>query len=404
LYYYHVNKKAFQAKGLLKEIIAFSLYIHMLLALFYDVHPNPGPVFNSSNVTLCHSNIRSVRGRDKLFHIKQELCGKYDIIALTETWLSPADNSNEYLLQGYQTPMHRDRDFGAVGYGGVMVWVSDNIACKRRQDLELADIEAMWLEIRTINKIFFLCVVYRSESNTDNSFWDKLQENIDNVRANYNPKIMLCGDFNADPNSRHGIYLKDFSDANNFVIHIKEPTRITNTATTILDQFITNFPQLISNVEVLPPMSNCDHCLIAIKCSFKIKQMKPYKRTMWNFKEANFDLYRDKLAECDWNICFESDDVDNVCDSITESILKIAKATIPNKSVTVRPNNKSWYTNDLRKLKRKMMRHFKKAKCTNALHDWNTFKETRFQYQIELKKAKNAKSDEDYSYLSENKK
>ena len=80
-------------------------------------------------------------------HIKSELAGHYDIIALSETWLSDTDNINDFLLEGYQVPERRDRSFGVGGYGGVMVWVSDKIACKRRQDLEIPDIEAMWLEI-----------------------------------------------------------------------------------------------------------------------------------------------------------------------------------------------------------------------------------------------------------------
>ena len=35
-------------------------------------------------------------------------------------------------------------------------------------------------------------------SNTDLTYWDTVQENIDNIRAQYNPKILICGDLNAD--------------------------------------------------------------------------------------------------------------------------------------------------------------------------------------------------------------
>ena len=51
---------------------------------------------------------------------------------------------------------------GTEGYGGVLAWVSDSIACKRRIDLEAAEIEAMWLEIRSKNNKFYLCVTYRA--------------------------------------------------------------------------------------------------------------------------------------------------------------------------------------------------------------------------------------------------
>ena len=119
---------------------------------FYSHSDCNGPSIDYSNVTLCHQNIRSIKGKEKLLHIKTELANNYDIIALSETWLSDGDKTEDYLLKGYQVPHRRDRSFGVEGYGGVMVWVSDKIACKRRKDLEIADIEAMWLEVRTANK------------------------------------------------------------------------------------------------------------------------------------------------------------------------------------------------------------------------------------------------------------
>lgn len=145
-----INIKTIQAKCILNSVLALSCFLHILLAQCNDVHPNPGPNFDYNNINICHCNIRSVK--NKVIHIKNELADKYDIIALTETWLTPADKSDKLKLAGYQMPIRRDRDFGVQGYGGVMVWISDKLACKRRKDLELQDIEAMWVEVRSINK------------------------------------------------------------------------------------------------------------------------------------------------------------------------------------------------------------------------------------------------------------
>ena len=93
--------------------------------------------------------------------------------------------------------------------------MSNNIACKRRIDLEVPDIESLWIEIRAVNKIFLLCIIYRAESNTDNSFWDKLQENIDLAYSQERNKILILGDINADPMSQHGNKLIELSDSNN---------------------------------------------------------------------------------------------------------------------------------------------------------------------------------------------
>ncbi len=397
---FHHHNNLLNSRITCQGYIAVNLLIHILIALCNDVHPNPGPHRDYSNISICHINIRSIKGIDKLLHIKTDLADKYDIIALSETWLSDADKTEAFKLQGYQLPQRRDRSFGAHGYGGVMVWASDKIACKRRQDLEVIDIEAMWLEIRTDNKKFFLCVTYRSDSNTNLSFWDKLQENIDTVRANYNPKIMICGDLNADFNTRHGRLLTEFAETNNFTIHINEPTRITSTSSTVLDQFITNFPVFVKNVQILPPLSNCDHCLITAECLFRIKKPKPYTRVMWNFKMGDFELYRLRLSQCNWDECFQNDDIDIITDEVTNNILRIAKSVIPNRVVTVRPHDKSWYNNDLRRLNRRKLRYFKRAKRTKNPDDWLRFTEIRAQYQADLLNAKNNESTGKYSFLA----
>ena len=50
------------------------------------------------------------------------------------------------MLSKYQGPVRRDREFGQMGYGGVMVWIANHISFKRRDDLDHPDIECLWLE------------------------------------------------------------------------------------------------------------------------------------------------------------------------------------------------------------------------------------------------------------------
>ena len=337
------NKTKIYASVLVKCVIGMSHLLYLLILLCGDVHPNPGPNCEYSDISICHTNIRSLKSKDKMMHINCDLANKYDVIALSETWLSKNDASDNYLISGYQGPIRRDRDFGQLGYGGVLLWVSNNIACRRRQDLELPDVEALWVELRMFNKTVLLCVIYRAESNTDISFWDRLQENIDDILTLSNHKIMIIGDLNSDPSTQHGRLLMDFAEINCFTVHINEPTRSTAKSESILDLVITNFPMFIKETKVKPPLLLCDHNVISVKCLFRIKKQLSYQRTMWQFNITSFDLFRLNLEKHNWEYIFLCTDIDTTCNRFTTELRNIAKASIPNKEVTVMPNDKPWF-------------------------------------------------------------
>ena len=397
------NEKLFknikESKSLLGDIIAASLVFQMLLILSCDVHPNPGPNPSVKNLSLCHANVRSLKPPDKLMHINLDLVGKFDIITVSETWLSNVDSSDSYHLSGYQKPFRRDRVGEGGSYGGVLAWVADHIAAKRRLDLELFNIELMWMEIRSSNKKFILGVVYRAPSH-DDLFWEALDENIKYITERHTGKLLILGDLNADPLTRHGRLMQHFADTNSLSLLVKEPTRITEVSSTILDQCITNFPLLVKRYEVLKPISNSDHCVVAVFCCLELKKEKSYKRTMWNFNPASFELFRNAISLFEWGDVFHENDMDKCCDLWTSTILRIAKENITNKSVTVRPNDKPWYNGHLRKLNRQLQRAFNLAKKTKLIHHLMFFKQLRSTYQNELSQQKGNFEQNKYASLS----
>ena len=336
-------------------------------------------------------------------HIKCNLAPKFSIITLSETWLTPSYNSKLFKIVGFQTPFRRDREAinGPIGYGGVLAWVSNNIACKRREDLELPNIEAMWLEIRSANNKFYLCVTYRTQYVAD--YWDILQANINLVKEIRGAKILLVGDMNADPDTAEGRKLIDFCYANHLSTHVSEPTRITPESQTILDQLITNMPQMIKSVSVTDPVSTNDHCTISANLLFRKRRAHPYKRTMWDFKGTDFSNFKLAIERCNWEECFTDDNIETATEMWTNKLLNIAKQTIPNKEVTVRPDDKPWYNNMLRRLCRKKERLHKKAKQYNTLVAWATYREARNNYTSELSKAKESYDKRKYDYLRDEK-
>ena len=130
-----------------------------LLLISGDIELNPGPgddTFSKVEISICHINIRSIKAKFngvnlKLDLIRNEIAKLYDIITISETWLTDSDNLNNFEIAGFQSPVVLNRTGHA---GGVLCWVKNGIAAKRRTDIEVNNLEALWLEIRCINEKF----------------------------------------------------------------------------------------------------------------------------------------------------------------------------------------------------------------------------------------------------------
>ena len=61
--------------------------------------------------------------------------------------------------------------FQTIFCGGVAVYVKDHIAATQRHYLEINSIEALWLELRCVNKKCLLCNCYRPP-NAPVAFWN----------------------------------------------------------------------------------------------------------------------------------------------------------------------------------------------------------------------------------------
>jgi hypothetical protein len=245
--------------------------------------------------------------------------------------------------------------------------------------------------------------VYRPP-NAENDFWINLQESLDLAREFDIKNVIIIGDLNADPHTPSGTHLKDFADTNNLVLHISEPMRITENSASILDQILTNIPDYVKKVRVEPPVSTNDHCTIGFNLSFKAQKRFAFKRFMWNFKAENFTLFHEALHTIDWGACLSINSIDLACEKFTSVFMKAAKETIPNKVVTVRPDDKPWFTNHLRRLLYAKNKSHKTAKLHDTHTQWAAYREKRNKYCQEIERCKNEYETQKYESLATNNK
>ena len=182
------------------------LVIVLCLLLSNDIELNPGPICKALNI--CHVNIRSL-SQSKLTAIQCSLSDAFDLITISETHLHAGLPNDLFELKGFHRIIRRDR----VGLGGgVAVYVKENIKYQRIVAFERPGLEAIWLQINTIEGKILVGCIYRPPDKVDGpsgvQFWDNLGQVLDDIKVSKYKYIYLLGDMNADFNTVNGQRLR----------------------------------------------------------------------------------------------------------------------------------------------------------------------------------------------------
>ena len=186
----------------------FESLIIMSLLLMAGIERNPGPLSEASALSaesvltmddsvikakfsVVHYNVQSLSNKVDL--IQSEL-SNFDIICLTETWLDQRTIDDDLALNGFN--LHR-RDRPGDHHGGICVYVNQNIFSRRRNDLELPNIENVWIEVLLHNCKMLIGTFYR----LPNSSPVVLSSIEDSIGLAYDTNIqnaVITGDLNLD--------------------------------------------------------------------------------------------------------------------------------------------------------------------------------------------------------------
>ncbi len=200
-------------------LIFLLVLINMLNLLSGDIELHPGPKnIKCRSLRACHVNIRSL-SRSKLLAIKSSLVNLYDIITLSETHLHAGIPNNVFSLQNFHEIIRKDR---SDGWGGVAMYIRDNIIYKRMHKYERQNIEALWMQFNTIEGKILLCCCYRPPNRAN--FWTDLTDVLDDVKEDNTSNIILMGDLNADLKTSEGKKLVELCNLHNLSFMVNEPT------------------------------------------------------------------------------------------------------------------------------------------------------------------------------------
>ena len=397
------NTAYFNTNGNSFNNIAFWCFVLCLLLIISGIEKNPGPTTNDSfsstnssygdneffkqSISFVHLNVQSIVPKLDLV-LTEFSC--HDILSFSESWLSPHVGDGSVRLPEYKFPPFR-RDRPDRQGGGVIVYMKDNINCKLRADLQVGDIECIWIELVFKNKKYLYGTFY-IPPNSPTKTWEDLDESVD-LAVSTNLDVILTGDFNINQLGNNIATDKISSLKSRFNLHqlISSPTYFTEHSSSLLDLILVSNPRSVVFSEVGAPLLNQVRFHLPVIGVFNQPnhQNHTFKRKIYLYERGDYDSFRQKLNSVDWDTMFVTRDVDTITLSITNIITDIADRTIPNKIITVRKDNPPWLTTKLKSAIRKKCRIHKKAKRTNSQSDWQKFRNFRNKCNKLVLNAKN---------------
>jgi hypothetical protein len=380
----------------------FSTFASLLLAIAGDIHPNPGPSPGScstsvtstnntddtndplagiapSDLTIMHLNIQSLLPKRDLIEVE---LAHFDILMFSETWLDQSVTDNDISLPNFRNPFRSDRTRHG---GGVAIYVKNCIPATRRRDLEMKGVECAWVEVKIGHRPVLVGVFYRPP-NIQN--WDIISNSIDSAHNTNIKTIVIGGDFNDNLLNKKLGQMMQIINTYSMTQLIREPTHYTENSSSLIDLMMVSDASKVKLAGVGEPVvSNAVqyHCPVYLVLRLRKPTQPCFKRVIWKYDQGNYQEYRRELSETDWSHLLLENNLDLSCSLLTDTILRIAKNTIPNKLVNIRPRDPPWMHNELRKSIRKRKRLHKSAKKNPQL--WANFRSLRNQIIGEIRKA-----------------
>lgn len=381
---------------LLIESILFLNFL--LIAVVNPSLLNPGPrplnvVFQNVQGLIPFSDLGSSTpslNQTKIYELNAHIdTHKPDIFILNETWLKKSISDSEVIKNSNYDVYRNDRSqlshptdpsnskkFRRFG-GGVLIAVRSDIDVKFERLSMKRGAEILALEFSVGNKKYVICTVYRVGTLGEPNHTSIMNS----IRSFYNGrnhhKIVVIGDFNlssinwatdgpeiSNIASIDQLFLDSFHEFGLCQL-IRSPTHSKGRT---LDILLTNDLDLISNTVVHKDEQICcsDHLKISFTLNARASNKRFPKRTVYNFKRANWTQLNEDLQNVPWHVVVDSIDPESAWKRFKDILFRLVNRHIP--KVTVKHSfSAPWFDSDCYAAYRSKERAHKKFKLENSL-------------------------------------
>ena len=338
----------------------------------------------SKGLHFLHSNARSLL--PKISEVQLLLSRtRASVFAVTETWLDSSVNDGEITVPGFSV-VRQDRNRHG---DGVALYVRNEIAFNPRPDLSVDDLEATWVELLLPrSKGILVCSCYRPPS--DSNFLNKLEQAL--AKIDPGTELYILGDINIDFNNKTSPLFKSYLRVLDFFgcsQLIAEPTRMTDSTSSILDHVIVSDKNKVTESGVICAGLS-DH-LVTFCSKGPVRDVPAMAniRKMRSFRSYSPWKLRDELGRLNWSSVLLSTDVDYCLGEFIRLFNSAIEVVAPSRDVRVKNRSSPWMNPHILsgiRMRDSLLSRFKKDRSNQALY--REFCKIRNAVQRDIKVAK----------------
>ena len=255
--------------------------------------------------------------------------------------------------------------------------------------MNASNLENLCIEIRKPNsRPFLIATWYRPPCSSIELFlyYESFLEKLDSLGLEY----YLLGDLNCnlasaqyDSNTRRLCEISDLYGLQQLII---EPTRITESSSTLIDLIYTNYIDRVACSGVCH-IGISDHSLVYVYRKLSLASSSKGHSTFSyrNFQNFNRESFRNDIAQQDW-FCNGSEDLNVLWTDWKTKFLDIVNA--PLRTRRARTNKAPWINSQLKKSMRDRDAAKRKAITSNDPRDWDKYKKLRNKINNNIKTSK----------------